>query len=115
MDPKFIPLNRKTIANLFRSEYYAKYDHIKTMLHLLVSKACFTTDGWISGDPYIVVTCHYIYQEFIFISFILDLIHFPHPHDAFNLEAFLKVLKLLFKFIIMVNTLSKRRVYNRNE
>ena len=92
MHPKFIPPDRKSIASYLRTEYDAKYDNIKTMLHSFDSKASFTTDGWTStsGDPYIVVSYHYINQDFIFISLFLDFIHFPHPHDAFNLEALLK-------------------------
>ena len=70
LDPKFVLPDRKTVANLLRTEYETMCRGIKGMLELLDSKASFTSDGWTStaGDPYIVVTCHYIDKEFISIK-----------------------------------------------
>ena len=56
LDPKFCTPNRVTMAYELRSEFNWQQKELKSFL------ASLTSDGWksIAGDPYLVLTCHYI-------------------------------------------------------
>ena len=46
MDLKFLPPDRKTVANLLRLEYDKRFVDIKEIFESLDSKVCFVTDEW---------------------------------------------------------------------
>ena len=100
LDPKFVPPDRKTLSDYLRDDFDRRCQEIKVILNDLKSKVSLTTDCWLSaaGDPYIVITCHFIDEDFFFQSFILDFVHFPHPHDAFNIAEVIK--EVIYEFNI---------------
>ena len=67
LDPKFICPDRKTLAYKLEATLIEDALEFKEIFANLKSKVSLTTDCWKStaGDPYIVVTCHYIDEDFI--------------------------------------------------
>ncbi|CAF1080188.1 unnamed protein product [Brachionus calyciflorus] len=57
---------------------------MKRNLLSLDSKVCITSDIWTSSanDPYLSVTCYFIDNEWNLNNFLLDVFHFPDPHDG---------------------------------
>ena len=99
LDPRFVCPERNTVASDINDLYADQSKKLKDYLSKLKSKVSLTTDGWKStaGEPYIVVTCHLI-DNFKVVSFVLDFVYFPHPHDAFCIAELLKEVSFILDF-----------------
>ena len=95
LDPRFVCPERNTVASDINDMFSDQSKKLKDYLSKLKSKVSLTTDGWKStaGEPYIVVTCHFI-DNFKVVSFVLDFVYFPHPHDAVCIADLLKEVSL---------------------
>ena len=99
LDSRFVCPERNTVASDINDIFSDQSKKLKYYLFKLKSKVSLTTDGWKStaGEPYIVVTCHFI-DNFKVVSFVLDFVYFPHPHDAVWIAELLKEVSLILVF-----------------
>ena len=91
LDPRYVPPDRKTIRDRIKIEYQANFNKVKDVLQA-VSKVNLGSDVWTSivTDPYLGVTAHYVDQDWVMRSHILDVSLFPHPHDSLSIASTLK-------------------------
>ena len=92
LDPKYVPLSRRTIMREYLPHLYdIKQQELMGKLSN-ISWCSFTSDLWTSRATmgYLTVTCHFISQDWMFESAVLDTVHVPESHTIVNLAAELK-------------------------
>lgn len=87
LNPSYNLPSRKTMSqNLLVQMYNDVHDKVKNILDCAVAM-CVTTDGWTSmtTDSYIALTAHFIDDECIMRSVLLDCFNFNDRHTSENL------------------------------
>ncbi|RNA00718.1 zinc finger BED domain-containing 1-like [Brachionus plicatilis] len=80
----FILPDRKTVREMIKRRFDKKKNELKDILEISISKINLKCDIWtsLSKDPYLAITCHFITNDWKLNEYLLDIIYFPHPHDA---------------------------------
>ena len=92
LDPKYTPPSRRTIMrDHLPSLYETKKGELKQKLEK-VDYLSLTTDLWTSRATmgYITVTCHFITEEWVLQSAVLETAHVDEAHTSVNLASILK-------------------------
>ncbi|RNA21346.1 zinc finger BED domain-containing 1-like [Brachionus plicatilis] len=84
LNPRFVLPDRKSVREMIKRKYDKKKNELKDILAINISKINLTCHIWtsLSKHPYIAVTCHFISNDWRLNEYLLDIIYFPHPHDA---------------------------------
>jgi len=86
LNPRYILPDEKTV----KQRVLDKYEKLKPKVEKLAMESnslkSWTSDGWSSNklEPYLLLTTHFIDQEFKYFEFVYDFTLFPHPHDQIN-------------------------------
>lgn len=90
---------RQTIKNRLDAYYETKKSNIKNIILIAKSKLNVTMDSWtsIAKDPYMAFTAHFVDSDCSPVSILLDLVYFPHPHNAYDVCEITREVLLLKK------------------
>ena len=85
-DPRYVLPESKTIKDLVKKRFGREFEIIKNSLRNNSSMVHVTMDiwTWVAKDPYMFFTCHFIDKEWKLQSLLLQIPHFPHPHESPN-------------------------------
>ena len=108
LDPKYTPPSRRTIMrDHLPSLYETKKGELKQKLEK-VDYLSLTTDLWTSRETmgYITVTCHFITEEWVLQSAVLETAHVVEAHTSVNLASILKQItdrdgRLQTRFVVL--------------
>jgi len=97
-DPRYVLPESKTIKDLVKKRFGREFEIIKNSLRNNSSMVHVTMDIWtsVAKDPYMCFTCHFIDKEWKLQSLLLQIPHFPHPHESPNIKELIIEVGLTF-------------------
>ncbi|KAL2929200.1 putative AC transposase [Bienertia sinuspersici] len=106
LQPKVQHVSRNTILKYCVKEHEILKATLHSKLDSIDSRICFTCDCWsaITKHGYLTLTAHYVDNEWVLRSRILNFRHFPPPHKGHDIYAF--VLGLLKEWGLESKTFS---------
>ncbi len=90
--------NRKIINKILIDDFDKKIISAIEALSKNNSKFSITADGWTSpvSESFLGITAHYIEDDFIMRSIVLDILPFDHPHDG---ESIAEIAEAIYKVL----------------
>lgn len=86
LNPEFKPTSRGTTTSDCMKRYYIRKEKLKCVLTNIRGRICLTSDVWtsINTQGYMIVTAHYVDEDWVLNNKLLAFCHLDSSHTAFR-------------------------------